>query len=86
MRDKLELVGSVVCFLVALMLVLSGMYAWIWSTKRVDGYYASVGERGTCAWAHWTWHADEKAFCSDDPFRVLQFIKQANAEIKGNQK
>jgi hypothetical protein len=60
---------------------------WILSPKRVDGYYISHGGNNgstaaTCVYAHWTWHWDELAFCSDDYQKALDFMNKADAEIK----
>jgi hypothetical protein len=53
--------------------------------KNVDYYYLSQGGGSTisipCAYAHWTWHLDEKAYCSDDKDKVLDFLAKANASL-----
>lgn len=52
---------------------------------KVDGYYLS-GSGGTaplvCVYSHWTWHTDEKVFCTVDSGKALEFAKQANALLK----
>lgn len=52
--------------------------------KKVDGYYLSrgAGMGNVCVYAHWTWHPDELAFCTDDYQKALDFVKQANSSIK----
>ena len=56
---------------------------WIFSPKNVDYYYLSSESAprgsGFCVYAHWTWHNDEVAFCSDDKDRALEFAAKANA-------
>lgn len=61
-----------------------GMY--IFAPKNVDYYYLSTSNSGNrslgfCAYAHWTWHTDEIAYCSDDKDKVLDFVAKANATI-----
>jgi hypothetical protein len=62
--------------------------ALIYSPKNVDYYYVSStsgdGGAGFCVWAHWTWHNDERAFCSDDKDRVLDFTSRANLTLAQN--
>lgn len=59
-----------------------GMF--IFSPKNVDYYYLSQSSSGdtnkttTCVYAHWTWHADEIAFCTKDATEALNFAFQAN--------
>jgi hypothetical protein len=54
--------------------------------KKVDGYYMSHGSggqtAGSCVWAHWTWHPDELAFCTEDYNKAIDFMTKANAGIK----
>lgn len=53
--------------------------------KNVDYYYLSdsaATATATCVYAHWTWHTDEKAFCTDDYIRALDFVNKANASRK----
>jgi hypothetical protein len=53
--------------------------------KVVDGYYVSQGQQkasSSCVFAHWTWHVDELAFCSDDYQKVLDFAAKANQLVK----
>lgn len=58
----------------------------ICSPKAVDGYYLSHGSNNihtaSCVYAHWTWHVDELAFCSDDYQKVLDFAAKANQLVK----
>ena len=54
--------------------------------KNVDYYYLSTENSGNkaigfCAYAHWTWHQDEIAYCSDDKDKVLDFVARANATL-----
>lgn len=51
--------------------------------KNVDYYYVgAVGQPNGCVYAHWTWHADEKVYCSDDSAKNLDFTVKANAALK----
>ena len=51
--------------------------------KNIDYYYAGGGQDGTsCVYAHWTFHADEKAYCSSDPSKVLMFMSYANNHLR----
>ncbi|HEX5426569.1 MAG TPA: hypothetical protein VFW94_23680 [Candidatus Acidoferrales bacterium] len=53
---------------------------------NVDYYYVSrgtSGDTGTCVWAHWTWHTDEKAWCTNDPAQALDFAAKATAALRG---
>lgn len=53
----------------------------IFEPHDVNYYYASTGEGSKpayCVYAHWTWHGDEVAFCSDDSAKVLDFMVKAN--------
>jgi hypothetical protein len=61
------------------------LVAWLLSPKRVDGYYLSRGQgngNAVCVYAHWTWHPDEQAFCTDRYDAALEFAAKANASIK----
>lgn len=42
----------------------------------------SNNEGQVCVYAHWTWHVDEVAFCTDDYQKALAFTQTANANIK----
>lgn len=56
----------------------------LYMPHNVDYYYISGGSAqhpGICANAHWTWHQDEVAFCSDDQGKVLDFMTKANAAL-----
>lgn len=72
--------GSVV-FSAAVLAVIFGTVC-MFQDHRVDGYYVHAETHQVCAYAHWTWHPDESAYCSDDVQRVLAFIKEANAGIR----
>lgn len=53
-------------------------------TKNVDYYYFTNfgnGSAQTCAYAHWTWHNDEKAFCDNDEQKVMDFVVKANTTL-----
>jgi hypothetical protein len=76
-------VWKVVFFLI----VLGGMAVAtkvVTAPKNIDYYYLSRGGSGgvhtpsTCVYAHWTWHADEVAFCTDDSSKALDFANKAN--------
>lgn len=52
--------------------------------KNVDYYYLSHGgsqSNSYCVYAHWTWHPDEIAYCTDDYERALDFTAKANATL-----
>jgi len=52
---------------------------------NVDYYYLSGGTsvtRGICVQAHWTWHFDEVAYCSEDKDRAIDFAQKANSLLK----
>lgn len=68
----------------AALVAVSFLGTWAFSTKNVDYYYISnpQGSSVTCAYAHWTWHEDEKAFCSDDSNKVIDFVGKANSALK----
>lgn len=54
------------------------------STKVVDDYYLSRGgETATCVYAHWTWHTDEKAFCTNDVQQAIDVISKLKGSLKG---
>jgi len=74
--------GAVLVLGLALAVLLVVMLA---APKNVDYYYMSRGSEsapGICVQAHWTWHVDETAFCSDDYSRALDFMQKANAGMK----
>jgi hypothetical protein len=57
----------------------------ICAPKDVNYYYLSQGANSgasACVYAHWTWHGDEKAFCSDDYNKALDFAARANNTVK----
>jgi len=52
---------------------------------KVDGYYFSRGSgtsTATCVYAHWTWHNDETAFCTNNYQEAIDFAEKANASLK----
>jgi hypothetical protein len=58
----------------------------IFAPKNVDYYYLSTTHSGNaglgfCVYAHWTWHNDEIAYCTDDKDKALDFAAKANATI-----
>jgi hypothetical protein len=61
------------------------IFGWILAPKNVNYYYLSHGGGGVqnanCVFAHWTWHPDEVAFCTDDYQRALDFAARANAGL-----
>jgi hypothetical protein len=73
------------CFLTFVAL-LGSVALLIFSPKNVDYYYLSRANSGnapaTCVYAHWTWHSDEVAFCTDDAQKALDFVAKANATVK----
>lgn len=55
------------------------------SEHRVDGYYlshTSASQSATCIVAHWTWHPDEIAFCTNSPQEALEVLERANATVR----
>lgn len=53
--------------------------------KNVTYYYLSQdgsAHSGLCVQAHWTWHTDEVAYCTDDKDKALDFAAKANAGLK----
>lgn len=77
----LSILAAAAIFVVILVALVS------FSPKNVDYYYISTGASGgrpvsACAYAHWTWHTDEIAYCSDDVNKVLDFTAKANATLK----
>jgi hypothetical protein len=82
--DKISLVWQLFLMFV---LAASGalLVAWIIAPKKVDGYYLSRGQAAgsaVCVYAHWTWHPDEQAFCTDRYDAALEFAAKANATVK----
>lgn len=67
----------------AVLLIVGMIGVLIFAPKNVDYYYVSAANGSTefCAYAHWTWHTDERAYCSDDKDKVLDFVGKANATI-----
>jgi hypothetical protein len=77
--DVWQLIGAGIILAIVTIL---GIY--IFAPKDVDYYYLSTASStdkglGFCAYAHWTWHNDEIAYCSDDKDKVLDFVAKANA-------
>ena len=58
---------------------------FILSPHNVDYYYMSSQSTGTaggyCVFAHWTRHGDEKAYCSDDKDKAIDFAVKATAAL-----
>ena len=55
--------------------------------KKVDGYYMSAGGNSTrtemtCVYAHWTWHPDELAFCTNDVNKAIEAVRQLNQTVR----
>jgi hypothetical protein len=54
--------------------------------KKIDGYYLSRGQdsvvTATCVYSHWTWHNDEKAFCTNSFQEALEVLERANATVR----
>lgn len=68
----------------AVAIVLGIVATLTFADKHIDGYYLSLGSntyagQTSCVWSHWTWHIDERAYCSDDIDKVLRVW----ATIKG---
>ena len=82
---EMENTWSVIGMIVVIAALAIGV-VWIFAPKEVDYYYLSTSNSepkaiGFCAYAHWTWHSDEIAYCSDDKDRVLDFVAKANATL-----
>ena len=59
-----------------------GISIGTFAPKNVDYYYISGPNDNTvCAYAHWTWHVDERSYCSEDVNKVLDFVQKANATL-----
>ncbi len=73
---------------VALLVTLVGTVAV--SQKDVDYYYLSSISNGglpvMCVYAHWTWHQDERAYCTDDKDKALDFTAKANSTLSNRGK
>ncbi len=55
----------------------------VYKEKKIDSYYVSTStQTSTCVWAHWTWHPDERVFCTNDPQEALEFMEKANNLLK----
>ena len=67
-------------FLALLGLALILLFA---SEKRPIAYYLDYGANGmSCVSASTPWDADKPVFCSNDPDKVLRFLKDANASLR----
>jgi hypothetical protein len=70
---------------IALILTVCGVSVrMLTAPKNVDYYYTSHGQgqaSAACVYAHWTWHPDELAFCSDDYQRATDFMAKSNAAL-----
>lgn len=83
MTDWNEIWASVGVLTVLLFVAFLGILAF--APKNVDYYYlttANTQHSTTCVDAHWTWHTDEVAFCTDDKDKALDFVTRANASLK----
>ncbi len=68
--------------LTATLLVGTLVYA-ICQPHNVDYYYLSQTSEGRiCAYAHWTWHVDERAGCFNTPQEAVDFVTRTNQAIK----
>ena len=81
-EDVWQVVGAAA---VGALLAVGGIY--IFAPKNVDYYYLSTSNSGSkglgfCVYAHWTWHNDELAYCSDDKDKALDFTAKANATLR----
>lgn len=88
-EDKLKVMWNFILAL-TVVVVLTAAVVSIAAPKRIDGYYlsnanSSTTGMATCVWAHWTWHADERAFCTNDYQQAVDFLNKANASLKGQQ-
>jgi hypothetical protein len=59
---------------------------YVFAPKNVDYYYLSTSNSGSrglgfCVYAHWTWHSDEIAYCTDKKDDALDFVAKANATV-----
>lgn len=85
--DKLSAMWNVIGAAILLAAaILSTLY--VFAPKKVDGYYLSNARNGgavmaTCVWAHWSWHADEQAFCTNNYQEAVEFATKATAALKG---
>lgn len=72
-------------FSVILLAILSALGIACLAPKNVDYYYLSLGRdshMATCVYAHWTWHTDERSFCTNSKDEALDFVTKANATLK----
>ncbi len=70
---------AVALFIFAVFLAVTlGMFA-LCAPHNVDYYYlgSSGNNTATCVYAHWTWHTDEKAFCSNNYQEALDMATKA---------
>lgn len=84
--DKPETIWAV-AGAISVLALLSLIIVFVLAPKNVDYYYLSHGaaqSNSNCVYAHWTWHTDEIAFCTDDYQRALDFTTRANASLKGD--
>jgi hypothetical protein len=64
------------------------LFVLLVSEKKIDGYYISQngtvsgGPTATCVYAHWTWHLDERSFCTNSYQDAVDFVIKANATVK----
>lgn len=80
-RNRLNLIWEVVGLLVVI-IVVATLFAWIWKSKPIRGYYLMNGsETRTCVWANVDWEVDLKSFCTDDVNFAIEAMKQLNAGL-----
>lgn len=71
----------VCCVIVASALLVTVLLA----PHNVDYYYVSQpasSGTATCVYAHWTWHGDERAFCTNDVSAAIDFAQKATLALK----
>jgi hypothetical protein len=50
---------------------------------EIDYYYFGSGDHtSTCVYSHWSWHPDERVFCSDSYDRAVDFTTKANDSLE----
>jgi hypothetical protein len=70
---------------IALAALMAFLVTLVISPKAVDDYYLSRGgsnlDVGTCVYAHWTWHTDEKAYCTNDAAQAVDLLAKLKATL-----
>ena len=80
MQDTWNIIGMLLVVAAAI-----GGGIIFFAPKNVDYYYIShsgAQNTSTCVYAHWTWHVDEIAFCTDDAAKAADFTLKANQGLK----